>query len=87
MPACPNNCHLWARLFNPKEPATLHHPRCEHVDDSLIDVWKVSDGSSSYFTTNERDGQLEAENADGVTITKQRMHREVFAALPEFDGF
>lgn len=84
---CPHNCHLWVRGITPNEPMTRHHPNCEHVDESLIDVWKVSDGSSSYYDTDEATARHEAEECDDVTITKVKMHREIFENLREFDGF
>lgn len=75
-----------------KPIATNHHPNCPHYNDSLIDVWRVSDGSSSYYTTDEHMAisTQEEEEACGngpATITKERIHREVFENLPEFDGF
>lgn len=33
----------WARISDPTQPNTNHHPNCEHVDKSLIDVWRVSE--------------------------------------------
>lgn len=84
-------CVNWARALDLKY-MTNHHPDCPHYNDSLMDVWKVSDGSSDYFHDNEA-GALRDMKADeecgvtGLTITKTRMHREVFEHLPEFEGF
>lgn len=66
---------------------THHHPRCEHYNDSLIDVWRVSDGSSHYYDQNEEAAKSEADVCDGITIEKVQMHREVYEQLPEFGGF
>lgn len=89
---CPNNCMSWCRSDLRWEngklmPMTNHHPRCEHVDASLIDVWKVSDGSTSYYDEDEVAANNEGENCDDITITKIKMHREIYDNLPEFDGF
>jgi hypothetical protein len=89
---CPHHCELWCRTdiafeHGKPRPATNHHPRCEHVDASLIDVWKVTDGSSSYYTDSEEDARHEAVGCDDITITKAKMHQEIFEQLPEFEGF
>lgn len=79
---CPNNCVRWARAINLNEPMTNHHPRCEHVAASLIEVWRVSYDGGSYvidkppLTTHPRE-----------TVTTEKMHREIYERLPEFQGF
>lgn len=52
-----------------------------------IDVWKVSDGSSSFYTTDEDAAKTEAEGCEDITITQVKMARKVYENLPEFDGF
>lgn len=64
----------------------------EYNNNDLMDVWKVSDGTTSYYTDNESDALRckEADEECGVTelvVTKEKMHREVFENLGEFDGF
>ena len=69
---------------------TNHHPRCKHVDASLIDVWRVSLDGTSYVTDSEADAMeaVKVECASDVpTVTKEQMHREIYENLPEFDGF
>lgn len=66
---------------------TNHHPNCEHYNDSLIDVWEVSDGNSSYFTHEKEAAEAEARESESVTITQTKMHREIYENLPEFNGF
>jgi hypothetical protein len=91
--SCPI-CEQWCRrAINPKA-ITNHHENCPHYNDSLIDVWKVSDGSKKLHCiySNEADALLdmESDKSDGITgrtITKTKMHREVFEQLGEFDGF
>jgi hypothetical protein len=84
---CPNNCMSWCRddvrfVDGKPQPGTNHHPRCEYVDASLIDVWRVSYDGGSYvsdrapMTTHQRE-----------TITREKMHREIYENLPEFQGF
>lgn len=87
-------CQNWARAdvkkYAGKLIATNHHPNCPHYNDSLMDVWKISDGSTSCFTDNEQDARDtigEGEEWSDVKITKERMHREIFVNLPEFEGF
>jgi hypothetical protein len=58
--------------------------RCPHYNDSLIDVWKVSYDGQSYYTDREPSTD---ELEDGETVTKEKMHKEVFDQLPEFEGF
>lgn len=77
-------CLNWVRLGG---LATNHHPDCPHVDDSLVDVWKVSDGRDYYFTRNETDAKTEAENGEGLLVTPEKMHLEIYESLPEFEGF
>jgi hypothetical protein len=66
---------------------TNHHERCKHFNDSLIEVWKVSDGHSSYYDTSEPDAfDIDLDN-DEITVEKVTMHKEIYDNLPEFDGF
>lgn len=64
---------------------TNHHPNCPKYNDSLIDVWKTTVNKISSYTDNEQDA-LDCKGDNGVVI-KEKMHREVFNNLPEFDGF
>jgi hypothetical protein len=80
------------RYFKNKDGTPLipnHHPHCPHYNDSLMDVWKVSDGASDYYVDNESDAiyAKEDEARGRATITQEKMHREIFENLPEFDGF
>lgn len=88
---CPNNCLNWARIFNPAEPMTNHHPNCEFVNDSLIDVWtvRIPGEKGGCVTDNESDAKaIAGEDPHApMEIIKSRMHREVFEALGEFAGF
>ncbi len=84
---CPNNCMNWCRddirvKDGAIHPMTNHHPRCEHVNDSLMDVWRVSLDGSSYVTHEEP-----CDLGDGLKVTPEKMHREIYEHLPEFDGF
>jgi hypothetical protein len=63
---------------------TNHHPHCEHYNDSLIDVWKVQYGTEFYYTEHE---PIAEETESGEIVTKEKMHKEVFEQLPEFEGF
>lgn len=71
---------------------TNHHPRCEYVDESLIDVWRVtiSPGDKGGCICGSEAELLEMagnDPAEPMTITKERMHREIFENLPDFAGF
>lgn len=61
---------------------THHHPRCEHVDASLIDVWRVSYDGASYVVDRE---PLATHHEE--TVTREKMHREIYDQLQEFKGF
>lgn len=78
-------CAHWARSINPKY-LTNHHENCQHYNDSLMVVWKVSDGSSSFYVENEQDAR-EMAGCEDLTISQVKIHREVFEHLPEFEGF
>jgi len=90
-------CESWARTgFDPYKIKTRtgiplvtnHHENCPHYNDSLIDVWKVSDGFCSCYVLTEQDArETVGDEGEGMTATKEKMHREVFENLPEFDGF
>jgi len=67
--------------------ATNHHLNCPHYNDSLMDVWKVTDGTSTYYSENEADVREEAAEYEGLEISKTKIHREIYENLPEFDGF
>ena len=76
---CPNNCLMWCRTDGSK---TNHHPRCQHVDASLIDVWRVSYDGASYVLAAR---PLPTHHEE--TVTREKMHREIYENLPEFGGF
>lgn len=67
---------------------TNHHVNCPHYNDSLIDVWKVIVDGVSCYVDNEQDAKDTAgDNEDMVKIEREKMHREIFEHLPEFEGF
>lgn len=86
-------CENWERVEDPYRIRTRkgiplvtnHHPNCPHYNDSLMDVWKVGDKPCCYFD-NENEAMAEPIDSD-MTVVKEKMHREVFECLPEFDGF
>lgn len=88
---CPHNCHLWARGINPNEPMTNHHPRCEHVDASLIDVWEVVIPGEEHGCIMESEADARAMAGEDpnapLEARPRKMHREVYENLPEFAGF
>ncbi len=71
-------CHNWAVLEPHK---TFHHPNCKLVDESLIDVFKVTLDGNYFFTDNP----LEVEK--GSSVVKTKMHREIYDRLPESVSF
>jgi len=73
-------CVNWARADI--YPLTNHHPNCPRFNDSLIDVWKVEYEGSSYYSDSEPESMDECE-----AITTEKMHREVYDNLEEFEGF
>lgn len=84
-------CQNWertdVRIIHGKPIAPNHHPNCPHYNDSLIPIWKVSDGTTSFYSDDEDAARTEAENIEDVTITRGQIHREVYENLPDFDGF
>lgn len=86
-------CIHWARTNEGQQLGlTIHHPRCEHFNDSLMDVWKVEvDGCGCYYHETEEGAKMSLENdiehEGSGRIEKVKMHREVFEGLPEFEGF
>ena len=66
-----------------------HSPNCPHYNDSLMDVYKVTVGGISCFVDNLQDAKDTAGEDDSgeVELTHEKMHREVFENLREFDGF
>ena len=73
-------CVNWARADI--YPLTDHHHNCEHFNDSLIDVWKIEyEGQSCYCDTEPEPME------EGETVTQEKMHREIYENLPEFEGF
>lgn len=71
-------------MFGKTPTCTNHHPNCPHYNDSLMDVWKVTDGFCSSYTDSEQDAK---DTFVRESIVKEKMHREVFEHLPEFEGF
>lgn len=63
---------------------TNHHPNCQYVNDSLIDVWRISFCGSNYVLDRE---PTKEEIESGEIVTKEKMHQEIYDHLEEFDGF
>jgi len=63
---------------------TNHHEYCPHFNDSLVDVWKISYDGQSYYSLT---APCKEETENGETVTQEKMHKEVFEQLPEFNGF
>jgi hypothetical protein len=88
----PCECRNWCRTdiqFRDGKPLpiTNHHPRCQYVDETLIDVWRLTiDGASCLFDDEPLTAEMDLEPGS-FTVTKERMHAEVFRALPEFSGW
>ena len=55
---------------------TNHHPRCERFNDSLIEVWKVTDGSSTYYDTNDH-AEIDAESGGACLYKNQNAQRSL----------
>jgi len=76
-------CQNWARAgLTQMGYFTDHHPKCEHFNDSLIDVFKVELDGTVYLS-DEPPTDLTGEE----TVTKTTIHKEVYDRLPEFEGF
>lgn len=89
---CPHNCHLWVRGITLEKAMTLHHPNCEHANATLIDVWRVTidpgdKGGCICGSEAEAREMAGDDPAAPMTITKEKMHREIFENLPDFAGF
>ena len=88
---CPNHCEGWCRTDF--RPMTNHHPRCEYVDKSLIDVWRVTipgEGGGCLFDREECAKAFADENSEPnepLQINKEKMHKEIYDNLDEFAGF
>lgn len=63
-----------------------HNPNCPRYNDSLMDVWRVTDGHSTCYVDNAQDANDTA-GEEKVKVTLEKMHREIFNNLPEFEGF
>ena len=79
-------CQNWARVDG---KPTDHSPNCPYYNDSLIDVWKVTFDGVTCYVANEQDARETAgdEQNDYITVTQEKMHREIFNQMPEFPGF
>ncbi len=88
---CPHRCMNWARACNPHAPQTNHHPSCEFVDKSLIDVFSVrvpgEEGGCVVESKALAERMANEDPAPPLEIVPQKMHRELFEQLPEFAGF
>lgn len=81
-------CSHWARMSG---PLTNHHPQCSHFNDSLMDVWVARLGKQACYAETEAELKDmigdEQDESDKPTISQEKMHRELFENLKEFDGF
>lgn len=88
-------CNSWARTnidsfsIAGKLLVPNHHINCPQYNDSLIDVWKMTVNGISAYMDKEQDviDCSQDEFDDETTVTKIKMHREIFENLPEFNGF
>jgi len=81
---CPNECINWCRVGGLLGMIPNHHPNCEHYNDSLIDVWKVELDGNYFYTDVE---PCYKDFIEGEVITKEKLHRECYEQLEEFEGF
>lgn len=81
---CRNWCREW-KFIGPGKlaPHTLHHPNCPHVDESLIDVWRVKANGLSVLMDSEPITDI----PEGAVIEKIKMHREIYEQTEEFTGY
>lgn len=93
---CPNNCMTWCRddiriVDGQWIGATNHHPRCEHVDASLMDVWSVRIPGETHGCVTHCEADAHAMAAEDphapLEVVKIKMHREIYEHLGEFAGF
>lgn len=89
---CGNWCRNGAdasRRFGKLYLPTNHHANCPHYNESLMDVWKMTVNGVSGYSDNAQDIEdwKQDEFEDETTVTKEKMHREIFEHLPEFEGF
>ena len=92
----PCDCWNWCRSdiqFKDGKPLPFpnHHPRCEHYNDSLMDVWEVvipgeSHGCVFHHEPDAHAMAMEDPRAQ-LEVRHTKMHREVYENLPEFAGF
>jgi len=72
-------------------PMTNHHPRCEYVDTSLMDVWSVRIPGEEHGCVTHCEADAHAMAAEDphapLEVVKMKMHREVYENLGEFAGF
>ncbi len=95
IPHWPCDCINWCRRVEFKDgkpvPHTAHHPRCEHVDASLMDVWRVQipGEETGCITHCETDAhRMAAEDPHApLEVVPLKMHREIYEHLGEFAGF
>ena len=86
---CTRWAGYWGKFYCEKLICTKHHPTCPHYNDSLITVWKVTVGTSYVFCGSVlAAGEYAGDFWDGIAVvTEEKMHKEVFDQLPEFQGF
>lgn len=87
---CPNHCWSWCRAV-PRDAMTNHHPNCEFVDASLIEVWSVHPPGEQFgcITDSEKLArEMAAEDPHApLEVVAVKMHREIYENLEEFGGF
>ena len=94
-----NICGAWARtgmeaskFFGGKHwLSTNHHVNCPHYNDSLIDVWKITDSKITYWTNDEKYindiAREDFGDLNNIKIIKEKIHKEIYDHLSEFEGF
>lgn len=79
-------CISWCRASI--TPFTDHHPNCSKFNDSLIDVWKIEHVFMCDFCyTDNINDLLEYKSDPDIKITQEKLHKEIYDNMDEFQGF
>ena len=78
-------CIGWCRASI--TPLTNHHPNCPKYNDSLIDVWRIEHTLTGEFFYSDNKDAIEFKDEPDIKVTQERLHKEVYESMKEFQGF
>jgi hypothetical protein len=85
--SCICSCRDWAGIWDFGNYSYKHHYNCEHYDDTIIEVVRVSLDGNCYYEKSMSEALEHKNENDSVKFEYMFMEKSNYEELPEFEGF